>query len=78
MKIKIGQYKIIVDISGKFGRISSNLKDDCEVPDNECIGCAAIDGLESLILGHACAGIDVTSAKYVEGIKSALEGIGNN
>lgn len=76
MKIKIGQYEIIVDASGKFGHISSNLKDGCD--ESDCLDCAAIDGLESLILGHACAGIDVTSAKYVEGIKSALEGIGNN
>jgi hypothetical protein len=39
---------------------------------------AAIDGLESLILAHACAGIDVTSPAYVEGIETTVEAIGNN
>lgn len=76
MQIKIGEHEIIVDVSGKFGRISSNLKDGCD--ESDCLDCAAIDGLESLILAHACAGIDVTSAKYVEGIETALEAIGNN
>ena len=39
---------------------------------------AAIDGLESLILAHACAGIDVDSPAYVEGIETAVEAISNN
>jgi hypothetical protein len=39
---------------------------------------AAIDGLESLILAHYCAGIDVEKPAYVEGIQTALDAIGNN
>lgn len=39
---------------------------------------AAIDGLESLILAHACAGVDVESPAYVEGIETAIEAITNN
>lgn len=39
---------------------------------------AAIDGLESLVLAHACEGIDVTSVAYVKGIRTALDNIGNN
>jgi hypothetical protein len=38
----------------------------------------AIDGLESMILAHACAGIDVSSPEYVEGIKTAYEACANN
>lgn len=34
---------------------------------------AAIDGIEALILAHACAGIDVTAPAYVEGIETAVE-----
>ncbi len=30
-------------------------------------------GIESLVLAHACAGIDVQDPKYVEGIRKALE-----
>ncbi len=39
---------------------------------------AAIDGIESLILAHACAGIDISSPAYIEGIQSAVEAVGNN
>jgi hypothetical protein len=38
---------------------------------------AAIDGLESLILAHACAGVDVASPAYVEGVETAVEAIAN-
>jgi hypothetical protein len=39
---------------------------------------SAIDGLEALILGHACAGIDIENQAYVLGIESAIEAISNN
>jgi hypothetical protein len=38
---------------------------------------AAIDGLESLILAHACVGVDVESPAYVEGVETAVEAIAN-
>ncbi len=37
----------------------------------------AIDGLEALILAHACVGIDVGSPAYIEGIETAVEAIAN-
>jgi hypothetical protein len=39
---------------------------------------SAIDGIESLILAHACAGIAVNSSWYVEGIKTAYEAVAQN
>jgi len=39
---------------------------------------AAIDGLESLVLAHACAGLEVGDAGYVAGIGAALEAISNH
>jgi hypothetical protein len=36
---------------------------------------AAIDGIESMVLAHACAGIDVTSPAYVEGLETAVEAV---
>jgi hypothetical protein len=39
---------------------------------------AAIDGLESVILAHACAGINVASPAYVEGIETAVDAIANH
>lgn len=38
----------------------------------------AIDVVESVIMGHYAAGVDVTDSKYIEGINAALEGIDNN
>ena len=39
---------------------------------------SAIDGLESLVLAHACSGIDVRDGRYVAGIGAALEAISNH
>lgn len=36
---------------------------------------AAIDGLERLVLAHACQGIDVCSKAYVTGIINAVDAI---
>jgi hypothetical protein len=38
----------------------------------------AMDAIEALVLAHACAGVDVESAAYLEGLNSALEAIDNN
>ena len=38
---------------------------------------AVIDGLEALVLAHACAGVDVESPAYIEGIETAVEVIAN-
>ena len=38
---------------------------------------SALDGIESLILAHYCAGVDVQSAEYAKGIAVALEKIAN-
>ena len=38
----------------------------------------AVDGIMSMILAHACAGIDIESPEYLEGIKTAIEASANN
>ena len=55
------------------GSISSDLKES----DDDLYN-AAIDGLESLILAHACAGIDVRSPAYLEGVETAIDAVANN
>jgi hypothetical protein len=37
----------------------------------------SIDALESLILAHACEGVDVQAPAYVQGIEAALESLEN-
>jgi len=39
---------------------------------------AAMDAVESMVLAHACAGIDVTDVRYVEGIRTCVEACANN
>ncbi|MDG1950091.1 MAG: hypothetical protein P8J32_04745 [bacterium] len=39
---------------------------------------AAVDGIESLILAHAAAGIDIENPAYIEGIETAAEAAANN
>jgi hypothetical protein len=36
------------------------------------------DLLESLIVAHACEGIDIESPAYVQGLRSCLEALANN
>jgi len=85
--IKLPCYEIVVELTGDGkGSIISNLQ---EYPDstnnvdaNELESIRdyneRMNGLESLILGHACAGIDIETPAYLEGIESAVEGCANN
>lgn len=53
--------------------ITSDMKDlDCL--ENATFN-AAVDGLESLILGHFSAGVDVATPEYLDGIKVAYHAI---
>ena len=47
-----------------------------EERDSRILYNAAIDGIESLILAHACAGIDVESPAYLEGLETAVQAVG--
>lgn len=40
--------------------------------------CGALDAIESLILAHACAGINVKNPKYIEGVQVTLDAVANN
>jgi hypothetical protein len=73
---------------GEFmgGRIRSSLHEEAgehtcgEGGDGGFCGCCydrVVDGIESLILAHACAGIDITAPAYIQGIKTAVEAAGN-
>jgi len=73
---------ITLTLCGKSGEVTSTLhlpkskKDYPASVRNQYNG--AVDGIESLVLSHACAGIDVESPAYVEGLKTTVEAIGNN
>lgn len=74
--IKLPVYGILININeqGGGGISSADLQDEAAGPEYE----AAIDGLLSLILAHACSGIDVESPAYLEGIEVAAGSIVND
>ena len=39
---------------------------------------AMLDTIESLILSHAFAGVDVSDPRYIAGVKDTLEALGSN
>lgn len=39
---------------------------------------AAIDGIESMILPHAMAEVDITTPAYIQGIETVVEAVANN
>ena len=80
-------YGIAVSLNddGGGGSISSKLhepthdEDGNRFPDQSGINKfnGYMDALESIILGHAVSGIDIQDPKYIEGIETAVQAIGN-
>lgn len=84
-EIKLTCYGIIVNlVASKDGSWGGRISSDLKHPDDRCDDREeqeyniAIDGIESLILAHACAGIDVASPAYIEGVETAVQAIANN
>jgi len=75
-KVKLPCFGIEVEFSKKLrkGTITSDLKEPGDTEDFA----AAMDGIESMILAHACAGIDIASPAYIEGIETAVLACQNN
>lgn len=55
--------------------VEGTLKGDCEFGDNvlDNLFNNMMDALESILLAHACAGIDVTTPAYIEGLETAID-----
>ena len=60
MTITLPCYNIVVTLSNGGGTITSDLDD-------------SMDAIESLILAHACAGVNVADLAYVQGIETAVD-----
>jgi hypothetical protein len=58
------------------GSISSNLIDTGAVGEEKLDG--AMHGIESLVLAHACVGMDVETPEYLQGLETAIDGAINN
>jgi hypothetical protein len=82
-KIQLPCYGIIVTLAREngvdepgSGSIVSDLREPKTAANRQYN--AAIDGLEALVLAHACAGVDVESPAYVEGVETAVDAIANH
>ena len=42
------------------------------------IASSEFDALQSMILAHAIAGVEIDSPSYIEGIETTIDAIGNN
>jgi hypothetical protein len=74
--LEIGKHdQIVIDTVRNGGTIRSTLESGD--PDDADYN-VAVTGLQSLILAHACAGINVRDPKYCEGIETALDAIANH
>ncbi len=75
--IRLPCYGMILKVVDESGWISSDLTVD--KPSERATPIdpyyAAVDGIESMVLAHACAGIDVTTTAYIEGIETAVEAV---
>lgn len=78
-EIKLPCFGIVVNLTGDGGGAisSTHLKTEHNDPEDELYN-AAMDGIESMILGHAIAGIDIESPAYIEGIEAAVNACCNN
>jgi hypothetical protein len=56
----------------KAGTITDDIHEEYDTHYN-----SAIDGITSMILAHAVAGIDIESPAYIEGIETAVEAVSN-
>ena len=66
-------FNIQIRINNKGGSISSDLHDDNEEKEYK----AAVDTLESLVLSHACSGVDIESFAYLEGVETTVDAVLN-
>ena len=65
------------DNENKAGAVLTSQMKEPETAENAFFN-AAIDGIESMILAHFCAGVDVLERGYIKGIETAIESIANN
>ena len=78
-ELNLDVYGITLSWNGNDTRgasITSSLHEE-DVPENALYN-AAVDGIESMVLAHFCAGVDVTDPAYLEGIETACQAIANN
>ena len=81
-----GSYNVVIRVDAHgCGTLESDLKDESILDDDDPAMRArrlayntAVDGLESLLLACACAGVDVNRPEYVQAFQTAMDAIADN
>ncbi len=82
--IELKCYGIVIEVNEGSGHIKSDLHEVIQSDDgpedqqSKEEYNSRMDGITSLILAHAIAGIDVSDCRYLQGIEEAVEAAGNN
>lgn len=71
-------YEITVELKDGGGTIRSALRNPYSITEEHIEWNTRIDMLESVILAHAVAGVEVESPAYMEGIETAVEAASND
>lgn len=73
--IELPVFGILINIMDGGGAGISSLMHEDDAPAEYD---AAIDAIESLILAHCIAGVDIQDPAYLEGIETAVQACANN
>lgn len=73
--LKVGGDTMFITLNENQGTIRSSFLEDSDNLDPELKN--MLDAIESLVLAHACAGIDVQSIPYLQGLETSVEAIFN-
>jgi len=72
-QINLPCFGIVVSLTGDGGgNITSDMHEETGDFYDDSVFNTGVDAIESMVLAHAIAGIDIESPAYVEGIETAL------
>jgi hypothetical protein len=72
-------YKVTVTVANSTsGTIEDNIRYESPETEEDRIWNASVDAVTSLILAHACAGVNVEGSNYAHGVETTLQAMANN
>ena len=82
-EIRLDEFDIRITFNGAWAAsITSKLTESCDGEgylDNDTVRLdAALSAIESIVLAHAVAGVDIESPEYRAGLVTAVDAITNN
>ena len=75
--IDLKVFGIVVTVVEDGGSIVSDLKETDGLQADVAYNCA-MDGIESLILAHAIAGVNVAAPSYIKAVEAAVQSCADN